>query len=29
MRLNYSCMPDERIIEGIQRLAEVIKANLK
>ncbi len=29
MRLNYSCMPEERIIEGIQRLAEVIKANLK
>lgn len=29
MRLNYSCMPDERIVEGIKRLAEVIKANLK
>ena len=29
MRLNYSCMPDERIVEGIQRLAEVIKANLR
>lgn len=29
MRLNYSCMPDERIIEGIKRLAAVIKNNLK
>ena len=29
MRLNYSCMPDERIVEGIQRLADVIKANLR
>ena len=27
-RLNYSCMPDERIIEGIKRLSEVIKAAL-
>ena len=29
MRLNYSCMPDDRIVEGIKRLADVIKANLK
>lgn len=28
MRLNYSCMPDERIVEGIHRLAEVIKEAL-
>ncbi len=28
MRLNYSCMPDERIVEGIKRLAEVIKEAL-
>ena len=28
MRLNYSCMPDERIVEGIHRLADVIKAAL-
>jgi len=25
MRLNYSNMPDERIVEGIKRLAEVLK----
>ena len=25
MRLNYSCMPDDRIVEGIHRLADVIK----
>ncbi len=29
MRLNYSCMPDERIIEGIKRLGKVIESNLK
>ncbi|MDO4983117.1 MAG: PLP-dependent aminotransferase family protein [Eubacteriales bacterium] len=29
MRLNYSCMPDERIVEGIKRLGSVINANLK
>lgn len=29
MRLNYSNMPDERIVEGIKRLAEVIKSNMK
>lgn len=29
MRLNYSCMPDDRIVEGIYRLAEVIKEALK
>lgn len=25
MRLNYSCMPDDKIVEGIHRLADVIK----
>ena len=29
MRLNYSCMPDDRIVEGIKRLAKVIENNLK
>ncbi len=29
MRLNYSCMPDEKIVEGITRLAQVIKAALR
>lgn len=29
MRLNYSCMPDERIEEGIRRLGDVIRNNLK
>jgi 2-aminoadipate transaminase len=29
MRLNYSCMPDERIIEGIKRLGKVIESNLR
>lgn len=29
MRLNYSNMPDERIVEGIKRLAQVIKNNMK
>jgi len=29
LRLNYSCMPDDRIVEGIKRLAEVIKNNLR
>jgi len=29
MRLNYSCMPDERIVDGIERLGNVIKANLR
>ncbi len=28
MRLNYSCMPDDRIVEGIHRLAQVIKEAL-
>ena len=28
MRLNYSCMPDDRIVEGIHRLADVIKEAL-
>lgn len=27
-RLNYSCMPEEKIKEGIQRIAEVIKKNM-
>jgi 2-aminoadipate transaminase len=29
MRLNYSCMPDERIVEGVKRLAAVIKSAIK
>lgn len=29
MRLNYSCMPDDRIVEGIKRLGDVIKNNLR
>lgn len=29
IRLNYSNMPDEKIVTGITRLAEVIKANMK
>lgn len=28
-RMNYSCMPDEKIVEGVKALAEVIKANLR
>lgn len=28
-RMNYSCMPEEKIVEGIKRIGEVIKANLK
>ena len=28
-RMNYSCMPDEKIVEGVKAIAEVIKANLK
>lgn len=28
-RLNYSCMPEDKIKEGITRIAEVLKANLK
>ncbi len=28
-RMNYSCMPEEKIEEGIKRIAEVIKANLR
>ena len=28
MRLNYSCMPDDKIVEGITRLAAVIKEAL-
>lgn len=28
-RMNYSCMPEEKIQEGIKRIAEVIKANLR
>ena len=27
-RMNYSCMPDDKIVEGIKRLAKVIKANM-
>ena len=29
MRLNYSCMPDDKIIQGITALAEAIKENLQ
>lgn len=29
LRLNYSCMPEEKITEGIKRIGEVIKANMK
>ena len=28
LRLNYSCMPDEKIIQGITALAEAIKENM-
>ena len=28
-RMNISCMPEDKIVEGIKRLAKVIKANLK
>ena len=28
-RLNYSNMPEDRIVEGIRRLGEVLKAELK
>ncbi len=28
-RMNYSCMPDEKIIEGVKRLATVIKNHMK
>lgn len=28
-RMNYSCMPEDKIIEGIKRIGEVIKKNLK
>ena len=28
-RMNYSCMPDDKIVEGVKAIAEVIKANLK
>ncbi|WMI81077.1 aminotransferase-like domain-containing protein [Anaerotignum sp. MB30-C6] len=28
-RMNYSCMPEEKIEEGIKRIASVIKANLR
>lgn len=29
MRLNYSCMPEEKIVQGITALAEAIKENLQ
>ena len=29
LRLNYSCMPEEKIIQGITALAEAIKENLR
>lgn len=28
-RMNYSCMPEDRIVEGIKRIGETIKENLK
>lgn len=28
-RMNYSCMPDEKIVEGVKAIADVIRANLK
>ncbi|MEG0291806.1 MAG: PLP-dependent aminotransferase family protein [Anaerovoracaceae bacterium] len=28
-RLNYSCMPEDKIVKGIKLIAEVIKANLR
>lgn len=28
-RMNYSCMPEEKIVEGVKRIGEVIKANMK
>ncbi|MFI3175157.1 MAG: PLP-dependent aminotransferase family protein [Bacillota bacterium] len=28
-RMNYSCMPEDKIIEGVKRIAETIKENLK
>ena len=28
-RMNYSCMPDDKIVEGIHRLAEVLKKHIK
>ena len=28
-RMNYSCMPEDKIIEGIKKIGDVIKANLK
>lgn len=28
-RMNYSCMPEDKIVEGVKRLAQVIKAAMK
>ncbi|NLH46237.1 MAG: aminotransferase, partial [Acholeplasmataceae bacterium] len=28
MRINYSNMPDEKIVEGIRRMAEAIKESM-
>lgn len=28
-RMNYSCMPDDKIVEGIKRIGEILKKNLK
>lgn len=28
-RMNYSCMPEDKIVEGVKRLANVIKKNIK
>ncbi len=29
LRMNYSCMPEEKIVEGIKRIGEAIKASMK
>ena len=29
IRLNYSCMPEEKIIQGIKALCDTIRENLK
>lgn len=29
LRMNYSCMPEEKIVEGIKRIGETIKENMK
>lgn len=29
LRMNYSCMPEDKIVEGVKRIAETIKENLR